>query len=236
MSKRNLQTAADAGALAAAQALHPVPRHLRQTCVSNCRRRSPRRTPRQTSTASSTARPTCPRLPRRSSTSGCDPAAQGAGASSTASRARPRPSSVRWPAATRPSRSTVGAEATVDVATRGRRGSPAAGPVLARQLPRRLRPDVQFVQFDYPQNGVSPPAQDAPAKTESRATGGRSTAPRSATGSTNRGSTRSSTVATNPCRVVPGQADTPTPGELTVTLRGRVRLRRPAGSETCLER
>ncbi len=116
MSKRNLQKAADAGALAAAQVLDAVPGNVLPTSAP---------TPAAIAEAeaaadeyrTSTARPTCPRRPRSSSTSECDPALK---VLVGRVRRQGRHQSSFGPLAGASPRITTDrrAEATVDVATR----------------------------------------------------------------------------------------------------------------------
>ncbi len=164
MSKRNLQKAADAGALAGGPGAHPVPGHLRQRGLQlHGRRRGPRRCRR--------VPPAQPRvLPARVCRDRVQrplrPGTSGSWWSSTASRARPRPPSARWPAATRPITTDRRAEATVDVAPRANEGvRPLA--ICSAQLPATRLGTSSSCASTTPRTASTRPA-GCPAKTGSR--------------------------------------------------------------------
>lgn len=226
MSKRNLQKAADAGALAGAQALTQYP----GTCASVV----------SNSTAVSEAHAAADEyrqlnresyLPPSAETEfnvRCDPALRVLvveyGVEGTTSSSF-GPLAGGDPTITTDRR----AEATIDVAPRANEGvRPLA--FCSAQLPAPGS-GVQFVRIDYPKNSVNPPA-GCPAKT---GPGNWWTldCPEEATGSTSQMVDQILNGCTDGVSVVPGQEDTLSPGELTVTLEAECDGG-SAGSETCL--
>lgn len=120
-------------------------------------------------------------------------------------------------------------EATVDVNPRTNQGvRPLA--LCSAQLPAP-NSGTQFVRLDYPKNSTTLPA-GCPAKT---GPGNWWTldCPEEATGSTSQMVGQILNGCTDGVSVVPGQEDTLTPGELTVTLEAECDGG-SAGSETCL--